>query len=213
VDAAPAAFRPPGRGGAHHRADARSQGAETAPCRAGRRRSPALSRPTAADDLSSLLAAARALCGPPGSPPALGQDGAAAARTARAVRRRSDRGGFDSRTAARPSRDDGAAAHSRRRAHLARGRCRPRGRARAPRRPRVDQRPAGSDVGPHRARGLLQRGLEALEAAGQQVAELDGRFLLAALVFQLAPTSRSARSSGGTSSEPPTRTVRSRQRR
>jgi uncharacterized membrane protein YbhN (UPF0104 family) len=33
---------------------------------------------------------------------------------------------------------------------------------------------------------LLQRGLEALEAAGQQVAELDGRFLLAALVFQLA---------------------------
>jgi uncharacterized membrane protein YbhN (UPF0104 family) len=32
---------------------------------------------------------------------------------------------------------------------------------------------------------LLQRGLEALEAAGQQVAELDGRFLLAALVFQL----------------------------
>ena len=33
---------------------------------------------------------------------------------------------------------------------------------------------------------LLQRGLEAVEAAGQQAAELDGRYLLAALVFQLA---------------------------
>jgi uncharacterized membrane protein YbhN (UPF0104 family) len=33
---------------------------------------------------------------------------------------------------------------------------------------------------------VLQRGLEALEAAGDQVAALDGRFLLAALVLQLA---------------------------